>query len=73
MYHKQSLLPSIFIQSVTLPLIAEVVRWLRHHGAEIFDGDDENDNVDNTRLAYVRLDALNALKAIEQELGVAAM
>lgn len=57
----------------TLPSIAEVVRWLRHTGTEIFDGDDENDNVDNTRLAYVRLDALNALKAIEQELGVAAM
>jgi subtilisin family serine protease len=51
-----------------LPLVNDLVRWLRRGGFNIIDGDDEDDNVQHTNLSFVRLDALSALNAVRQHL-----
>lgn len=50
------------------PSIASLVRWLRASGTSILDGDDEHDNVANSHLPYVRLDAFSALQTMATEL-----
>ena len=44
-----------------LPPVNDIVTWLRRGSVTIFDGDDEDDNVEHTLLAYPRADALLAL------------
>ncbi len=51
-----------------LPEVEDLVVWLRRGGVEIFDGDDENDNVEHTNLRYVRADALSALDTVRRAL-----
>lgn len=48
-----------------LPSIDNLERWLRDGAVTINDGDDEDDNVQNTGLNFLRVDALGALKQIE--------
>jgi serine protease AprX len=52
----------------TLPAVNELVTWLRAGGVVINDGDDENDNVINTGLDFIRVDALTALDAVKRHL-----
>lgn len=49
-----------------LPSVALLVQCLREGGVSIKDGDDENDNVTNTGLTFVRLDALLALRRMNR-------
>lgn len=46
-----------------LPTIEQLITWLQSGGVSIFDGDDENDNVQHTKLMFTRADALSALDA----------
>jgi subtilisin family serine protease len=46
-----------------LPAVDDVVTWLRANAAEIFDGDDEDDNVEHTSQAFRRAEAPGALLA----------
>jgi len=52
-----------------LPTVTQIETWLRAGAVSINDGDDENDNVANTGLNFLRVDALAALQAAEQEIG----
>jgi subtilisin family serine protease len=52
-----------------LPTVARIINWLRRGGVRIHDGDDEDDNVDNTNLEFLRLDAFRALAAAHRELA----
>ena len=52
-----------------LPTVTQIINWLRRGGVRIFDGDDENDNVQHTELTFLRLDAVRALEAARRELG----
>lgn len=49
-----------------LPSVSLLVQCLREGGVVIVDGDDENDNVTNTGLKFVRLDALLALRRMSR-------
>ena len=51
-----------------LPTVDQLIRWLQEGGVAIFDGDDENDNVQHTNLTYTRVDALSALDAARREI-----
>ena len=51
-----------------MPPVQDILTWLRRGGIEIFDGDDENDNVEHTHLAYIRVDALSGLDAVRRAL-----
>jgi uncharacterized protein YjbK len=51
-----------------MPTVEQLVDWLRRSGAKINDGDDEQDNVTNTGLDFVRLTALGALHTIRRDL-----
>lgn len=64
------LLVQEFYSHVTgeLPEVSDVITWLRRGGIQIIDGDDENDNVKHTGLAYIRIDALSALDAARREI-----
>ncbi|MFM6005990.1 MAG: DVUA0089 family protein, partial [Sphaerospermopsis kisseleviana] len=44
----------------------EIVEILRSTGDQIFDGDDENDNVANTNTSYRRLNIYNAISEIKR-------
>lgn len=52
-----------------LPTVDQLEKWLRASAKTINDGDDENDNVTNTGLNFLRIDALAALQAAEAEIG----
>jgi len=52
-----------------LPTVDQLEKWLRAGAVTVNDGDDENDNVTNTGLNFLRVDALAALQAAEQEVG----
>lgn len=52
-----------------LPEVDDLVTWLRRGGVPIYDGDDENDNVQHTNLEYIRADALSALDAVRRHLN----
>ncbi|GAB3642188.1 S8 family peptidase [Spirosoma arcticum] len=49
-----------------LPSVTLLVQCLREGGVVIKDGDDEDDNVTNTGLSFVRLDALLALRSMNR-------
>lgn len=51
-----------------LPTIDNLTLWLRNGGVSINDGDDEDDNVVNTGLNFIRVDALTALDAVRRHL-----
>ncbi len=51
-----------------LPTVDNLVHWMRQSGVTINDGDDESDNVDNTGLDFIRIDAFTALEAIRRHL-----
>lgn len=55
-----------------LPLVADVLRWLRAGAVKITDGDDEDDNVEHTGLVFRRVDAFAALAAAEADITMAA-
>lgn len=55
-----------------LPAVGDVVTWLRRGGVRIVDGDDENDNVAHTGLAFTRVSAVGALEAVRRHLQKAA-
>jgi subtilisin family serine protease len=46
-----------------LPTVDQLISWLQTGGVPIYDGDNENDNVQHTNLTYTRADALSALDA----------
>ncbi len=56
-------------QRGSLPSVDQVERWLRMGAATTVDGDDEEDNVVNTGRAFLRLDLMGAMLAMEQELN----
>ena len=51
-----------------LPTIEQLITWLQTGGVSIFDGDDENDNVQHTKLMFTRADALSALDAARRSI-----
>jgi subtilisin family serine protease len=51
-----------------LPTVDQITTWLRRGGVPIRDGDDEDDNVQHTNLAFLRLDAVHTLQAVLREL-----
>ena len=51
-----------------LPEVDDLVKWLRRGGVAIYDGDDEDDNVEHTNQKFVRADAVSALDAIRRSL-----
>lgn len=51
-----------------LPTVEQLVTWLQAGGVSIFDGDDENDNVQHTKLMFTRADALSALDAARRSI-----
>lgn len=53
----------------SLPTVDQLEKWLRAGAKTINDGDDENDNVNNTGLNFLRIDALAALQAAAAEIG----
>ncbi|NJO37352.1 MAG: S8/S53 family peptidase [Rhizobiales bacterium] len=55
-------------ETARMPDVDQLVEWLRRGGAVINDGDDEIDNVTNTGLDFIRLNAIGALDAIRRDL-----
>ncbi|QRM35414.1 S8 family serine peptidase [Microvirga sp. VF16] len=55
-----------------LPAVDDVVQWLRSSSTRVVDGDDENDNVTHTNLAFRRVDALASLEAVSRSIATAA-
>jgi len=51
-----------------LPSVRSIAGWLYSGGVPIVDGDDENDNVPNTKKTYRHIDALSALDAVRRHL-----
>jgi hypothetical protein len=51
-----------------LPTVAQLINWLQRGGITILDGDDENDNVQHTKLNFLRADAISALDAVRRSL-----
>ena len=51
-----------------LPTVDQLITWLQDGGVPIFDGDDENDNVQHTNLTFTRADALSALDAARRSI-----
>lgn len=64
------LLMQEFYQRATgkLPSVNDLLLWLRRGGVPIFDGDNENDNVQHTKKEFIRIDALSALDAVRRHL-----
>ncbi len=55
-------------ETARLPSVDQLTEWLRRGGVVIIDGDDEIDNVTNTGLDFIRLNAIGALDAIRRDL-----
>lgn len=51
-----------------LPTVEQLTTWLQSGGVPIYDGDNENDNVQHTNLTYARADALSALDAARRSI-----
>lgn len=51
-----------------LPTVDQLASWLQTGGVPIYDGDNENDNVQHTNLIYIRADALSALDAARRSI-----
>jgi len=47
------------------PNVDQLTAWLRRGGVSIKDGDDEDDNVRNTGLDFIRVDAYDALRQVK--------
>jgi len=47
------------------PNVDQLTAWLRRGGISINDGDDEDDNVRNTGLDFIRVDAYDALRQVK--------
>jgi V8-like Glu-specific endopeptidase len=62
------LLLQSFFKSMTgvLPEVDDLVGWLESDAVAIVDGDDENDNVRNTNLTFLRVDCVAALTAAKR-------
>jgi subtilisin family serine protease len=60
-------------QSGKLPAVQFIKDCLRSGGVKIFDGDDEDDNVQNTNKTFLRLDAVAALLAAQSRLTLSAI
>jgi subtilisin family serine protease len=56
-----------------LPAVDKLESWIRASGVKIHDGDDEQDNVLHTDLAFIRLDAVKALEAVRRDLQKAVL
>ena len=56
------------VEPGVLPSVDDLETWLRRGSVPITDGDDEDDNVTNTRKVFRRVDAVLALSAIESAL-----
>lgn len=56
-----------------LPAVDDVIHWLQSSAVQIQDGDDEDDNVRHTNLAFRRIDALAALEAATRGMVTAAL
>jgi len=56
-----------------LPTVDQLITWLQSGGVPIYDGDDENDNVQHTHLTYTRADALSALDAARRAIQAKAL
>ena len=56
-----------------LPSVADLRGWLQRGAVAIQDGDDEQDNVLHTGLAFQRVDALAALSACAKDIAKAAL
>ncbi len=52
-----------------LPSVDQLKKWLVRGGVEIYDGDDEADNVTHTEKWYTRADAWGSLREITQDLS----
>jgi hypothetical protein len=48
--------------------VDDIVRWLRQSAVTIFDGDDEDDNVENTFQKFLLADATSTLYQVRREL-----
>jgi hypothetical protein len=53
----------------SLPTVDRLEAWIKAGAAAITDGDDEDDNVANTGLGFLRLDAVGALEAMQREVA----
>lgn len=51
-----------------LPEVKDLLKWLWRGGVPIFDGDDEDDNVEHTNQTFIRIDALSSLDATRRAL-----
>lgn len=51
-----------------MPSVRKLTTWLRRGGVKIFDGDDEDDNVEHTNQFFIRADALSALDAVRRDI-----
>ncbi len=56
-----------------LPEVSDIIEWLRTGAAETEDGDDEDDNVTNTGLTFLRTDCVSALNAAKRHIERAAI
>lgn len=56
-------------QKGVLPPVDRVEQWLRAGAVANLDGDNEDDNVANTGVAYPRIDAVGAMQAMETDTG----
>ena len=48
--------------------VYDLVKWLRRGAASIFDGDDEDDNVQHTKKTFLRADALSAMDTVRRQI-----
>ena len=55
-------------ETATLPEVDQLVTWMQRGAVEIFDGDDENNNVTATNKTYLRANAVGALDAMRKDL-----
>ena len=55
-------------ETARMPDVDQLTEWLRRGGAVINDGDDEIDNVTNTGLDFIRLNAIGGLDAVRRDL-----
>lgn len=56
------------VRTGILPNVARLIQWLQRGGIAIYDGDDEDDNVEHTKLKFIRADAISALDAVRRSL-----
>jgi subtilisin family serine protease len=51
-----------------MPKVDDLVKWLRRGAVSIYDGDDEDDNVQHTNKTFLRADAMSALDAVRRQI-----